>query len=201
MEEFKGNSNASKENNKPLDREPLAPITSNVKVRKEEERKSKFFAEDARTVGGHVFTSVVVPGLQKLVSDIVKNGVDWLIYGSKAPTQRSGGISNIGYTRYYDYNKSSTIPPIPASAAQRASVYTINEIIFDDRGTAESVLMNLKDIIARYGMVSVADFYDLIAQNHTYTDNKYGWTDLSQVGVERVRDGYAIGFPKAVPIE
>ena len=61
--------------------------------------------------------------------------------------------------------------------------------------------MRLKEAVERYGMVSVVDFYDCISQPSKYTDQKYGWRDLSSATVIRVNGGYSIQFPKVVPLD
>jgi hypothetical protein len=50
-------------------------------------------------------------------------------------------------------------------------------------------------------MVSVADFYDLVGVDGTYTDNKYGWTNIRNAYVNRVRDGYVIKLPRAISLD
>lgn len=59
----------------------------------------------------------------------------------------------------------------------------------------------MQDLIDTYGMVSVADLYDLVGINGSYTDNKYGWTHLRSADVQRVRDGYLLKLPKALPFD
>ena len=62
----------------------------------------------------------------------------------------------------------------------------------------------MNELIDTYGMVSVADFYDLVGLQCNYTDNKYGWTDIRNASVVRVRDndgnGYLIKLPKIQPL-
>lgn len=201
MDEFKGNSNASKEK-KTEEPRKIDPITKQVIVKKESEIKKfkqQFFTEDAKSVKGHIFMSVIVPGIQRLISDVVKNGIDWLIYGVKGSGAQSG-VRNVSYSSYYDRNKQSA-PTIPNSAYNRSGIYAVNEVAFMDRGEAEEVLLRLREEVERYGMVSVADFYDMISQKHNYTDQKYGWRDLRDAEVIRVRDGYSIKFPKIIPLE
>lgn len=194
MEQFNGNSNASKE------RPPMAPVTSNVTVRPESEAKklkNKFFAQDGKTVIGQVFENVVIPGLQKLFSDTIKNGVDWIVYGSKGVNK--SGISNVSYTNYY--RNPQQLPTVPNSAYRKPATYSVNEVTFDDRGYAEETLMRLQEAISQFGSVSVADFYDMVNQRHEFTDVKYGWRDLSMASVVRNRDGYSIEFPRVTVIE
>ena len=52
-----------------------------------------------------------------------------------------------------------------------------------------------------YGLVRVADLKDLVGISDNYTDNKYGWTNIRNAEIVRVRDGYMIKMPKAVPID
>ena len=60
----------------------------------------------------------------------------------------------------------------------------------------------MDELIATYGVVRVADFYELVGVTGNYTDNKYGWTDIRNASVVRARDGgYIIKLPKAFPID
>lgn len=211
MNDFKGNSNVIKnQSNTPISEKNITPITSNVTVKKETEVKKfakQFISEDAKSVKGHIFMSVVVPGIQRLLSDVIKNTVDGIIYGIRGIRTDSGGTRNISYSNYYDRNRivgnigSTGLPILPPNVYAKSNVYSVNDVSFLDRGEAEEVLFRLREEIERYGMVSVGDFYDMISQKHVYTDLKYGWRDLRDAKVERVRDGYSILFPKITPLE
>ena len=48
--------------------------------------------------------------------------------------------------------------------------------------------------------VKIADLYDLVGMDSNYTDNRYGWTNLRSAQVVRVRDGYLLKLPKALPL-
>lgn len=199
MKEFNGNSNVNKNQ---TEKEKIEPITKNVSVKKESEFKkfkNNFFAEDAKTVKGQLFTSVIIPGIQRLLTDMVKTGIDILVYGGRSRDPRDSRSGNISYSSYYDRNRPS-YDKIPQSTYNK-NVYSFNEVVLFDRGEAEEVLMSLREQINRYGMVSVADFYDMVGQKAPYTANKHGWYDLKDVGIDRVRDGYSINFPKAVPLD
>ena len=50
-------------------------------------------------------------------------------------------------------------------------------------------------------MVSVSDFYDLAnVANDNYTMNRYGWTNIAGATAVRVRDGYILKLPRAIPL-
>ena len=203
MEDFKGNPDTpEKFNTKPSIGKP---VTTNVVVKKESEAKrlgKKFFSEDAKTVGSHVVESVVIPSLQKLLSDAVKGAIDWLIYGSKG-SKNSSGVVTISYGSYY--NRSGYINPTPVYTNpmlnNKPTLYAVNDIIIADRGEAEEVLLRMKESINSYGMVSVGDFYDLVGQRANFTDQKWGWFDLRTADIIRVDGGFCIRFPKVQPIE
>lgn len=200
MDELKGNSFASREQ-KDSEKEKIEPVTTNVTVKKPKNKLlSKFFAEDAKTVGGHVLNVVVIPSLQKLFSDVIKGAVDWLIYGSKG-TQPKTGVSNVSYSRYY----SSNAQPQTAFGANpmlnRSNVFAVQDVMFNERADAEEVLLRMAELVEKYGMVSVADFYELVGQRFAFTDQKYGWRDLRTAEIVRGISGFYIRFPKAIELQ
>lgn len=205
MEDLKGNSNAQKIQSSAPPKH-YDTITTNINVIKkasEDKNKKHFFAQDARTVGQHVMDVVIVPGLQRIFSDIVKQGIDWLIYGSKGTSNPNNGLGNVSYNRYYStpsqqpqmqyqpYTPRTTIP----------TPYAVNGVIFNERADAEVVLSRLQEAIAKYGMVSVGDFYDMVNQHCEFTDQKWGWVNLDGVEIVRYQDAYCINFPPVRPIE
>ena len=76
----------------------------------------------------------------------------------------------------------------------------VDNIRFDSRETAEGVLKSLTEIINVYGFVTVADIYDLVGLNATYTEQKYGWVDLKEAKIIRARSGYKLLLPEIIPI-
>lgn len=195
MEDFKGNSHVSK--NAP---EQVKAITSNVTVKKQSEI-GKFgksiISEDIGNVGKKLTADVLVPGIKKLLNDIGTNFISWIIYGVKgAPSNKSSinGLTRISYSSMYD-------KPLNSTSIQKATLFTLDEIEFDDRGEAEVVLLKLKEYISRYGMVSAGVFYQMVQQPYTFTAEKYGWRDLSTATIGRKGEKYVISFPRMSPLE
>ena len=73
--------------------------------------------------------------------------------------------------------------------------------MFNNRGEAEAVKQQMQDTITRYGFVTVADLYDMADLPAPYTSQKYGWMDVNNAEATRVRDGYMLKLPRAVPID
>lgn len=68
-------------------------------------------------------------------------------------------------------------------------------MILRTRPEAELILERLFDILEKFEMVTVADFYDLLNEKATPQDEKYGWLALRGASIRRVRGGYLIDLP------
>ena len=197
-----GNSNVSK---KFEERETLSPVTKDVK-NKSNSLASKFFAQDLKSTTNGVVNDVLLPGIKNLAANFFKKFVDYLFLGGSATNTRDTSYTNyssFGIARNVTYSNNSgySQPQRQSNQASRSSLYSLNDFIFKDRGEAEEVLSQMNSYIARYGSVSVLEFYDLIDQRSNPQDNKFGWRDLSNATVQRSPDGYWIDFPKIIVLE
>ena len=87
------------------------------------------------------------------------------------------------------------------SSRNNSSIYSYDDIVLESRGEADAVLSRMDEIMEEYDIVRVADLYDLVGITGDYTDNKYGWTNIRDAKVVRVRDGYKIQLPRAMPLK
>ena len=201
MDDFKPNSHKSKEEAKEVqtERKKLDKvITGTAKAKKNEIRKftDVFISEDISNVKSYILMDVLVPAIKKAVSDIVTNGIDMILYGGNGRNAKKSEASKISYTRYYDQRDEGR-RHVDTTTSNR---YTFDDIIVPTRGEAEEVISRMDELIETYGVVSVADFYDLVGISANYTDNKYGWMNIASAQPIRVGDGYKIKLPKAMPI-
>ena len=150
--------------------------------------------EDVQNVKKYIFSEVLIPALKKAISDVVRNGIDMLLYGETGKSKSTPG-SKVSYNSMYDDRRSSKREPSYGSG------FDYDEFVFETRGDAEFVLGQMEDILSMYPVVSVADFYDLLGITPPHTANKYGWTDLRSASVSRVRNGHVIKLPRALPID
>lgn len=214
MAEYKSNSHRSKEalNEKEnkvevLDKKKVEKVTNGtVKTKKKSEIHKWtdiFLAEDVTNVKNYIIDEVLLPAAKKAVSDIVTNGIDMLLYGETRNRTKEKG-SRISYSKYYDerdrYDRRDRDRDRGRSRRVRSG-YDYDDIILETRGEAEDVLDRMDDLLDTYGIVSVADLYDLVGIQGNYTDNKYGWTNLRNADVQRIRDGYLLKLPKALPLD
>ena len=204
MTEYKANSHKvreeqKRENKEVVERKKIEPVAKAKTKKKSEIKKftDVFIAEDVTSVKNYIVNDVLIPAAKKAISDIVTNGIDMILYGETRSKSKSRE-SRVSYTSYYkdrdrDYDR-------PSRSRGRYG-YDYDDIILDTRKEAEEVLDRMDDLIDTYGMVSVADLYDLVGISGNYTDNKYGWTNLRNADVQRVRDGYLLKLPKALPFD
>lgn len=202
MAEYPANSHRSKElatEGRSEERKVQKVVSGKVTTKKNEVRKLTdiFISEDARNVKSYIFMDVLVPAIKKAISDIVTNGIDMILYGGSGSGRKSKPSSTVSYRSYYDSPRSggSSRNDVPRSR------FDYDDIVFESRGEAELVREQMVDIIERYGFVTVADMYDMADLTAPYTSNKYGWTNIRSAEAVRVRDGYILKLPKAMPID
>ena len=172
-------------------------IKGSAKAKKKSELRKiadAFIQEDAHTVKNYIFDKVLIPAIKKTFSDIVTNSLDMFLWGKGCDRRTRGSSERISYRRYFDE------PRLRDSERSRRS-YNYDEIVLDSSDEAEEVLERMDELLRRYKMVSVADFYDLVGITGKTTDNHYGWTDLRTAEVISDRDGYLIKLPRAIALD
>lgn len=198
MEEFKPNSHKSKEQAPVPEKKVEKIVKGTVKSKKKngiDKLKDNFISEDAANIKTYVVMDVLIPAVKKAICDIVKNGVDMILYGESGRSNRRPSEYVSYDRRYLDRGDSRFYK------ADRARIdYSYDDIILETRGEAEDVLARMDELIEIYGMVSVADLYDLVGITGNYTDNKYGWTNIRNAEPVHVRDGYMLRLPKVTSL-
>lgn len=195
MEEYKSNSHKSRQNqNDDIPEKRVEKVVSgSVKSKKKNglQKITNVFVPD--DVKSYIFEDIVVPAVKDIILDAVRA---FLGVSGNSRGGRSSTSSKISYRKYYDNLDRRD----SGNVSRTRTGYDYDDIILESRGEAEDVLERMDELIATYQVVSVADFYDLVGVSGNYTDNKYGWTDIRNASVIRVRDGYMIKLPKALPL-
>ena len=202
MAEYKPNSNRAKAESKEQEREKKVEkvVTGKVITRKKSALSKfadEFISEDAKNVKSYVLGEVLIPAIKKAVLDIVTDGINIILYGGAGKGGKRSTADRVSYRNYYD-GSSRSYRDDRTTSIQR---YSYDDIVLNSRGEAEDVLTRMDELMETYGLVRVADLYDLVGITGNYTDNKYGWTNIRNAEIVRVRDGYMIKMPRAVPID
>jgi hypothetical protein len=200
--DYKSNSHKSKEEQKEPSTEVKKiekVVTGNVRTRKQSDLRKwtdVFISEDASNVKSYILMDVLVPAIKDAIEDIITNGIRMILRGETSARKSSSSATKVSYRNYYDNPGSDK----SYRETRTQTGYSYEEIVLDSRGEGEEVLIRMDEIINEYGKVSVADLYDLVGKSGPYTNNNYGWTNIRSAEVVRVRDGYWLKLPKALPL-
>lgn len=198
MPEYPNNSHSAKET-APPEKKMEKVVTGAAKTRKKSEAKkfaNTFLPEDVTSVKSYILTDVVVPGIKNAIADVVSI----MLFGEAGRIGgRKGNGSKVSYQRYYDDRRDDRRD---YSRPKTAGGFDCDDIVFETRADAELVLDQLESAINIYGCASILDLYDLsgIDCRNNYTTKNYGWTDIRNAKVVRVRDGYILQLPRTVQI-
>lgn len=176
-------------------------VNGPVKTKRNDVRKLAdiFISEDISNVKSYIFMDVLVPAIKKAIYDIVTNGIDMFLYGGSGKGRNNQSGAKVSYRNYYEQKNNGGYRA--SDNVRQSNAFDYDDIVFNNRGEAEAALQQMKDIVARYGIVTVNDLYEMTPLSAPYTSQKYGWMDVSNVDIVRVRDGYILKLPRAVPID
>ena len=194
-EEYKSNSNKSKESG---EKRVESVVGGGVSVKKQTEltkAKRDFFKSDAKSVGTYILTDILIPAFKKLLLDTVNNALSMALNGTPKGSSSSGtgGAARVSYRDRYGQGA--------AQPVQVRQSYFNEDVEFEFQADAEVVLQRMNELLEQYHMVSIGDMYDLAGLKAAYTEYKYGWFDLRTAYVARtLSNKYIIKLPPAQPI-
>ena len=183
-----------------------------------------FFGDDGlRGVTDHLVRDIFIQSIQTTISDVATNTINTISYVATTSIKRaifgesyddrsrnsndywhgsrryvdnrmssSRGRGYVDYDRQYEkalHHKSENLSNV------------VRVIEFDSANDANDVLSYMIDSIEQYGLVTVADFYELSDVASKFTDHQFGWTNLDGVRVVPIRGGgFYIAFPPVVTV-
>lgn len=155
---------------------------------------------DGKTLGEHVWFDGVIPAIKTGIVNIVSQalfGESYVPRGGIVGNAIRTGASKIAYSSLSTQRaQGGTLPKDP----ETRGVFDYDELIYETRGDAESVLDRMFELIdSPYGRVTVGDLYDLSQVSPgSYVNCDYGWTNLSGSRVMRNADNT---FSLYIPIK
>lgn len=165
--------------------------------------RETFAGEGARETGMYVFFDVIIPAIKAMTFDTITQGADRILFGGRdvirsgvanAPRTRTNynQISTKAANNYYGRNFEGGGREISRAARNN---HRFDEILLDSRGEAETVLDTMQDLISRFEWVSVPEFYSMVGVTSEFTDEKWGWTNVSTAQIRPSRGKYVILLP------
>lgn len=198
----KPNSYKSKEEQKAASEKKIEKVVQGeVKTKKKSEIQKLsniFISEDVHNVKDYILMDVLVPSIKNAIYELVTGSLDMIFFNGQGRLKKKTQSSTVSYSRYYDQKRDTDRG---YSGTRTTTGYDYNDIILETRGEAEDVLDRMSELIDTYGQVTVADLYDLVGITGNYTDNKYGWVNIRNAEPIRVRNGYLLKLPKAIPVD
>lgn len=170
--------------------------------------RDNLIEEDGNSVLDYILHDVLIHAAKTMICEAVGWGgiAEMLLFGDKkgSRVRRENGRNVI--TNYNGVVHKSSLTRDTRDTRREMSRtgrarHNFDEIVLETRGEAEEVLSHLVDLTLDYGMASVADLYDLVDIPSNFTDNNFGWTDLRNASVSRVRGGYLINLPRVQALD
>lgn len=202
---FPSNSNTGKHNAKyPQDRRTPSensdnPVEKRPIVGKVTRRKPSIGSRFASVFSGRsieeqitrVFFDVVAPMARDMLYESLERTLRGMILGDEGPRSnsgnRNGGYSN--YQKHYPSTSSNNYRREETRFSRPRGGYGYDDVVFETKDNADSVLEWMYDVLEDTGEVSVAHLLEETEQSHTHIDYKWGWTSLRGSDVLRLRDG------------
>lgn len=189
---IKSNSHKSRER----ERQTVKPVAKATIKKQSEFSKilNGFLGDSLIDIKSHAVNDVIIPTIKRLILDAVQS----VLYPGEPRCSSKRPASKISYDSYsntnYERERNNR-------RSTRNGGFSYDQIVFDTYDEARRVLMNLDELMDRYGSVRVADLYDLAELDHDWTMNDYGWRDIRNASIAAVRDGYIIRMPQARPLD
>lgn len=193
MTEYKPNSHKSR-----IEKKVEPVIKGKAKVKKQSDF-SKFakniIADDISNIKTHLVKDVFLPSIRKTIWDLVTTGTS-MLFGIDERDMKA----KTGKTEYNRFSELKVNKATSSRSSRRDLDLDIEGFTLDSRADAEAVLDHLDFLIDKYDSASIADLYKLMDVEKSeidYVHHDYGWTNLRDARVRRLRNGrYLLELPQ-----
>lgn len=192
-DEFQGNSNRSREENKKL---PDKPVLSGSPEVKSENPFVTFYKAVFPGTLANVKKSLwnrAVRAVQDTLYNAIVGFLDDYIYDGRGRTQSNSSVQRSSLTNPDKYWHNGNSPAL-------APGYPFKTVVYRTRADAESVLQAMIGYLTDYRKVPVAFYLDYSQQSTESTDNDWGWRSLDGVVAKPEGNGYILTLPAPQPL-
>ena len=162
------------------------------------------FSDKIDSVGNYLAYSILGPGIKNIVFNGITGALQMILFGGNTVQQNPGGswpINNtyqLGRRDPVPYNQMSN-PGYAQPQPGYMSRVTMGAISFDTKDDAYMVLDRMARVLAKYGRVRLADYYDaagITGQESNWALQTSGWYFLGDARPIMRTDGrWVIQFP------
>lgn len=154
-----------------------------------------FMVSSPKEIGDRLLFKVFVPQMKALMEGLLGKGIHMLFFGDEGlPSSAPSTTSNTSFVNYGSFSSGTQ-----ASQLQVRANLDFDMPIMDSQEKALQVIQQLREILAYQGYVQVAQLYTSVSRTPDWTDEYYGWRDLSAAAAVPQVDGrWLVSLPKAV---
>jgi len=176
--------------------------------------KAIFTGVSLRDIVDDVVDKAIIPGIKGVLWDAGERALGRM-FGSENDNSRIPNAAvrtmvtqaaHVAYNKFsapqaVDVRAAATRPPMQMSRRGQ-TVHDFDEIEFYTRQDASIILNLMYDRLKEYGSVSVAEFYGWADVQGNFTDQNWGWKDLTGAGPTRdPRSGlFTLNLPAPVDL-
>lgn len=146
-----------------------------------------------------VIFEFLIPTAKDMMVNIADMAIDLIVYGEAGKSGKS--YRSKSYKRSYDEYYDRKHRPSTSSHVFERSMSHFEEIPIENYKEADEALRDLKDAVREYGRVTVSNYCQVRRVEDEFTDNNYGWRDLSMAHVTRVPNGWILNLPTPIALD
>lgn len=170
-----------------------------------------FSGADNKSVGQWVFTDILVPSIKNLIYETFKTGLEMKLFGQARTPRMGGGLGNqVAFTAYNRMSapmmgqspmfnnpmmQNNQMPQQGQLSPQARQMHDFKEIIMPSRQDAVVVLEKLYELLSKFNVVSVSDFYAACGITPEFTDERWGWYSLQGSDISHSSQGWLVDLP------
>lgn len=168
--------------------------------------KDSFKPQNLEGMGTNLVLNIVVPAIKETIMNLGTAALEsWLGPYKKKPTQYGGyGYGTTvysNYSAYYDRTGGMYSQQTVQNQPVKTGKPDYHTIVMNSKEAANRVLDLMVNCLEKYDSVSIKNLYEAIGARGDWTDDSWGWTDLSAARVVQVHNGWLIDLPNAVPLK
>ena len=176
--------------------------------------KDAFTGDDGRGVLEHVLWDVLIPSAKDMIADAGQEALNRALYGDSrsgrrpSPTNYASRYAASTIASRVNYSRPSTISdPREKAKVKSQSVnptrgqVDFQDIILSTRVEAENIIYKMNEFVDQFEQVTIADLLELVGVTAEFTDQRYGWTDVTGARPRKMRDGYLLDLPAPVQLD
>lgn len=182
----------------------MAKQLKGIVVKEKQGFLSSFIKDDASDIGEFIWNDIVKPTLKKLVYDVITDSIGMLLGQDQKSKNKYNRYHSYTYYDDYDWVSSSSSRYDRFSSSyggyeERSKKAKV--IAFASEEDANEALHLMNERIRKYGRCSIMTLNDLAGVESEYTDEDWGWSNLSTAKIVHTSNGYELRLPKARPFD